>query len=91
MNMPTDSSNEATESSEKTPATPARRKRPGPDASVNEHGGYVMPIVHVTVPEAPINLGFWAALGGAAVLGAVELPLAALIGVGVIIARHHSK
>jgi hypothetical protein len=50
-----------------------------------------MPIVHITVPEAAVNVGFWAALGGAVVLGAIELPLAALIGAGVLVARHHGS
>jgi hypothetical protein len=69
----------------------ARRTSSASTASRNGHGAYVMPIVHITVPEAAVNVGFWAALGGAAVLGAVELPLAALIGAGVLVARHHSS
>jgi len=50
---------------------------------------YVTPIVHVTLPENAVNAGFWVVLVGAAALGAVDLPLAALIGAGVLIARHH--
>jgi hypothetical protein len=78
-----------TNSTEGETGTPAKRTRPASTVSSNGHGGFVMPIVHVTVPEAVVNAGFWAALGGAAVLGAVELPLAALIGAGVVVARHH--
>ena len=36
-----------------------------------------------------VDVGFWGALVGAAALGAIELPLAALIGAGVLVARHH--
>jgi len=50
---------------------------------------FVVPIVHFTVPENAINLGFWSALIGAVALGAIELPLAALVGAGVLVARHH--
>ncbi|MGO8871805.1 MAG: hypothetical protein ACLQPH_10470 [Acidimicrobiales bacterium] len=71
--------------------TPTRRASSASTASSNGHGAYVMPIVHITVPENAVNAGFWAALGGAAVLGAIDLPLAALIGAGVLVARHHSS
>jgi len=80
-----------TTDAEEAKKPPARRTRSAPTASSNGHGAYVMPIVHITVPEAAVNVGFWAALGGAVVLGAIELPLAALIGAGVLVARHHSS
>lgn len=50
--------------------------------------GYVVPLVHVRMPEAMVNAAFWGALGGAALLGAVDPPLAVLIGAGVVVARH---
>jgi len=46
--------------------------------------------VHVSLPESAVNVGFWSILMGSVVLGAVDLPLAVLIGAGVLIARHHS-
>jgi hypothetical protein len=49
---------------------------------------FVLPLVHVKVPEAAVTVGFWGALAGAVALGAVELPLAALIGAGVVVAKH---
>lgn len=81
--MPTPTTN--TEGATKAPAT---RTRSAPAAHTNGHGGFVVPLVHFTVPETAVNIGFWAALGGAAALGAIELPLAALVGAGVVIARH---
>ncbi len=65
---------------------------PLPTAKSNGRDAFVIPIVHINVPEAVVNIGFWGALAGAAALGAVELPLAALIGAGVLVARHrHSR
>jgi len=76
-------------------ATPSSTRRPqklGTTASTDGNNVYVMPIVHITLPENAVNAGFWAVLVAAATLGAVELPLAALIGAGVLIARHqHSR
>jgi hypothetical protein len=53
--------------------------------------GYVVPWVHVSLPEPAVNATFWAALAGAALAGAVDPPLAALIGAGVVISRHRSS
>jgi len=74
----------------KSTPSPARRiSSVGRSVASNGHDPYVVPVVHITVPEAAINAGFWAALIGAATLGAIDLPLAALIGAGVLVARHH--
>jgi hypothetical protein len=50
--------------------------------------GYELPVVHLRLPERAVNLGFWGVLLGSAALGIVDPPLAALIGAGVLIARH---
>ncbi len=52
---------------------------------------YVTPIVHFHVSERLVNVGFWGALAGSAALGVVDLPLAALIGGAVYVARHHAR
>ena len=73
-------------------ATQSSTKRPqksGTAAKTDGHHVYVMPIVHITLPENAVNAGFWAVLVGAVALGAVDLPLATLIGAGVLVARHH--
>jgi len=75
--------NSATQSSTRRP------QKPETAASTDGQNVYVMPIVHVTLPENAVNAGFWTVLVGAAALGAIDLPLAALIGAGVLIARHH--
>lgn len=69
------------------PSTSSSQK-PETVASTDGHNVYVMPIVHVTLPENAVNAGFSAVLVGAAALGAIDLPLAALIGTGLLIARH---
>jgi hypothetical protein len=53
--------------------------------------GYVVPLVGVRVPGVVVNVGFWGGLAGAALLGTVDLPFAALLGAGVVIARHRSN
>ena len=53
--------------------------------------GYVVPLIHLRMPEQVVNGGFWAALAGAALVGAVDPPLAALIGAGVVVARHRTQ
>jgi hypothetical protein len=57
------------------------------DAAVSSD--YVLPVVHVHVPDALMNAGFWGGLAGAVVLGAVDLPLGVLVGAAVVVARHH--
>jgi hypothetical protein len=67
-----------------------RASRNGHATAVHDgHDAFVMPIVHVSLPESAVTLGFWTVLVGSVALGAVDLPLAALIGTGVLIARHH--
>jgi hypothetical protein len=62
-----------------------------PTAATGDSNGYVLPILHTSIPENVVQLGFWSGLVGAVVVGAVEAPLAALVGVGVVVARHHHK
>ncbi|MDA8285256.1 MAG: hypothetical protein M0Z42_18590 [Actinomycetota bacterium] len=66
-----------------TPATNRTSVDPRPG-----EGSYRIPVVGATVPSGMIEKGFWGALVGSALLGAVELPLAALVGAGVVITRH---
>jgi hypothetical protein len=49
---------------------------------------FVVPIVHIHLSEPVVNVGFYGGLAAAVVLGAVDLPLAALVGAAVAIARH---
>jgi hypothetical protein len=52
---------------------------------------YVVPLVGMRVPGVVVNVGFWGGLAGAAVLGAIDAPLAVLLGAGVLVARHRSN
>jgi hypothetical protein len=82
---------------ERTATTAARSNKvkpfqPSPSASVEaSRDGYVVPILHTQVSERVVNLGFWGALGASAAFGVVDLPLAVLIGAGVLVARHRSR
>lgn len=49
---------------------------------------FVVPVVHLHLSEHVVKVGFYGGLAAAVALGAVELPLAALVGVGVAIAGH---
>jgi hypothetical protein len=71
-------------------ASKSTRSGRKPGVAESNHGGapFVVPVVHLTVPEKAVDVAFWAALSGAAAMGVVELPLAALIGTGVLVARH---
>ncbi|MHB1710886.1 MAG: hypothetical protein ACYCV7_05730 [Acidimicrobiales bacterium] len=53
-----------------------------------EASGYVVPLIHTRLPEPVVNLGFYGLLTGTVVLGAVDVPLAILVGLGVAVARH---
>jgi len=64
---------------------------PAPPATNGVGHDYVVPLIHAHVSERVVDLGFWTALAGAAVLGVVDLPVAALIGGTVVIARRHAQ
>jgi hypothetical protein len=81
-------------------ATPKGSTRPARKASgaratlpsVNNGGhGYVVPLLHVRFPDSVVDGGFWVALAGATLVGSIDPPLAALIGAGVLVARHHNR
>ena len=77
----------------KSPARPSRRastERGTRSAMTTDGRGYVVPWLHVSLPESAVNATFWAALAGAALAGAVDPPLAVLIGAGVVVSRHRS-
>jgi hypothetical protein len=69
-----------------------------PKASASKNGAapasgdqYQLPVIGLHVPAKVVDVGFWGGLAGAAVLGAIEPPLAVLVGAGVLIARHQTK
>jgi hypothetical protein len=51
-------------------------------------GGYVVPFVHTRIPAPLVQLGFWGGLAGTVAFGVIDAPLAVLVGVGVVVARH---
>lgn len=52
---------------------------------------YELPILHTRVPERAGSTAFWVGLGGAVVVGAVDLPLAATIAGAVAVARRRRR
>jgi len=49
---------------------------------------YVVPVVHVHLPEPVVKAGFYGGVAAAVAVGALDWPLVLLTGVGVAIARH---
>lgn len=68
-----------------TSSRPARPRVPETGALRQD---YKLPLVGVTVPARVVETGFWGGLLGAAALGALDPPLAVLVGAGVVVARH---
>jgi hypothetical protein len=69
----------------------ATRPTTKPQASVGTRrsaGDYVVPVVHVRVPEPVVKAGFYGGLATAVAVGALDWPLVLLAGVGVAMARH---
>jgi|GEM_PF-1677722 len=63
-----------------------------PDASPGRtSGAYVVPLVHARVPEPVVTLGFVGLLIGTVAMGVVDAPLAGLVGLGVVVARHRRR
>ena len=49
---------------------------------------YVVPVLHVHLPEPVVKVGFYGGLAAAVAAGALDWPLVVMAGVGVAIVRH---
>ena len=58
-----------------------------PPAGPISDGGFVVLLVHLRLSEPAVNVCFYGGLAAAVALGAVDLPVGVLVGVGVAIAR----
>lgn len=75
------------ESASETPVAPA--PEPAGAALVPaDDDAYELPVIHTRVPAELVEVTFWSALGGAALVGVVSPPAAMMIGAGVLVARH---
>lgn len=68
--------------------TSSRPTRPRAAQTGAARQDYRVPLVGVTVPARLVETGFWGGLLGAAAVGALDPPLAVLVGAGVVVARH---
>lgn len=57
-------------------------------ATKDDNSHYTLPVLGAHVPARLVEVGFWGGLAGAAALGALDPPLALLVGAGVLVARH---
>lgn len=55
------------------------------------HGEYVVPLVHLRLPEPVVDAGFYGLLAGTALFGVIDAPLAILLGLGIAVARHRTR
>ncbi|MGO9583449.1 MAG: hypothetical protein ACLP36_11615 [Acidimicrobiales bacterium] len=67
---------------------PVGRKREAAADSGRSPSDYVVPVVHVHLPEPVVKAGFYGGLATAVAVGALDWPLVLLAGVGVAMARH---
>jgi hypothetical protein len=74
-----------------SPTRATSNRRPPSTRDGEASDGYVVPLVHTRIPPRLLEAGFWGGLAGATILGAVDAPLALLVGAGVIIARHRQS
>lgn len=76
------------ETVEETLVTSEKEVRSDGEALSRRGGSYRVPIVGAKLPERLVERGFWVALTAVALTGAVDPPLAVLLGAGVVVARH---
>jgi hypothetical protein len=55
---------------------------------VSGHSGYRIPFLNIGIPDSLVEIGFYSTLAVTAAMGTIDPPLAALIGIGVLIAKH---
>jgi hypothetical protein len=67
---------------------PVERKRETAADSGRSPSDYVVPVVHVHLPEPVVKAGFYGGVAAAVATGALDWPLVLLAGVGVAIVRH---
>lgn len=65
-----------------------RNSRPPAVTATTGSRSYRLPVVGAAVPAAVVETGFWGSLVACTAVGAVDPPLALLVGAGVLVARH---
>ena len=67
---------------------PVRTNRETAADTARSPSDYVVPVVHVHLPEPVVKAGFYGGVAAEVAVGALDWPLVLLTGVGVAIARH---
>jgi hypothetical protein len=67
---------------------PVRTNRETAADTARSPSDYVVPVVHVHLPEPVVKAGFYGGMAAAVAVGALDWPLVLLAGVGVAIVRH---
>jgi hypothetical protein len=67
---------------------PVRTNRETAADTARSPSDYVVPVVHVHLPEPVVKAGFYGGMAAAVATGALDWPLVLLTGVGVAIVRH---
>ena len=67
---------------------PVGTKRETAADTARSPSDYVVPVVHVHLPEPVVKAGFYGGVAAAVAVGALDWPLVLLTGVGVAIIRH---
>ena len=62
-----------------------------PGVEWSSSADYVVPLVHAHVAEHFVDAAFWASLGAAALVGALDLPVAGLLAAGLFIVRRRHQ
>ena len=67
---------------------PVRTNRETAADTARSPSDYVVPVVHVHLPEPVVKAGFYGGMAAAVAVGALDWPLALLADIGVAIVRH---
>ena len=85
----------ATENGEQAPAASAdvdgEHPQAEPGVEWSSSADYVVPLVHAHVAEHFVDAAFWASLGAAALVGALDLPVAGILAAGLFIVRRRHQ
>ena len=81
-----------TNKAKKAAASPAERATPrNVPVTVDDRRAdtFELPITHTRLSAGVVNATFWGGLAATVLVGAIDPPVAIVVGAGILIARHH--